>query len=158
MLPKWVKKTKLYESALPLWDAYMTERKYRLTDGKKLSELKGCHKGQRCFIIGNGPSLKAEDLDKLQNEICFASNMIYKIYDQTSWRPTYYCNSDTRILKKMIFDPLFWNSGAKIHFFRDESRWQFTPSPPSSSVFFRLKEPSDIRTPAKFSTAINKQI
>jgi len=55
-----------------------------------LLEYKDIHKGKRAFLIGNGPSLKVEDLDKLQNEITFAANKIYLAYEQTKWRPTYY--------------------------------------------------------------------
>jgi len=42
----------------------------------------------RAFIIGNGPSLKAEQLDRLINEVTFGVNRIHLIYDQTKWRPT----------------------------------------------------------------------
>ena len=33
--------------------------------GKKLAKLKDSHKGELCFIIGNGPSLSVNDLNKL---------------------------------------------------------------------------------------------
>lgn len=59
---------------------------------------KNMHKGKRCFIIGNGPSLLPEDLDLLKNEITFAFNRIYYIFDQTEWRPTYYMCTDREIL------------------------------------------------------------
>lgn len=59
-----------------------------------LLSLKNKHKGHRCFIIGNGPSLKAEDLDKIKGEIAFASNKIFLIFKETSWRPTYYTAAD----------------------------------------------------------------
>lgn len=52
--------------------------------------LKNKHKGKRCFLIGNGPSLTAEDLDLLKGEITFASNRIYQLFDRTDWRPTYF--------------------------------------------------------------------
>lgn len=67
--------------------------------GKALAELKGKYTGQRCFIIANGPSLRAEDLDLLQErgEITFGMNRIYKMFDQTSWRPTYYVCEDELI-------------------------------------------------------------
>lgn len=55
-----------------------------------LKELKDKYKGQRCFIIGNGPSLTGQDLEMLKNEITFATNKIYQIFQLTSWRPTYY--------------------------------------------------------------------
>lgn len=34
------------------------------------------HAGERCFILGNGPSLKQQDLSKLENEIVFTCNQI----------------------------------------------------------------------------------
>jgi hypothetical protein len=70
------------------------------TNGKKLKGLKDIHKSRRCFIIGNGPSLTANDLDKLKNEISFAFNRIYYVFDQTDWRPTYYCSEDDKTIFK----------------------------------------------------------
>ncbi|MCM1089540.1 MAG: DUF115 domain-containing protein [Muribaculum sp.] len=52
--------------------------------------LKDKHKGQRCFLIGNGPSLTVKDLELLKGEVTFAANRIFKIFNDTSWRPTYY--------------------------------------------------------------------
>jgi hypothetical protein len=53
------------------------------------------HKNQRCFIIGNGPSLKHQDIGPLANEITFATNSFY-LHPAvgTSWQPSYYCLSD----------------------------------------------------------------
>jgi hypothetical protein len=67
----------------------------------RLMQFKDKHKGQRCFIIGNGPSLLASDLEKLKNEISFATNKIYLMFDQTSWRPSYYVIGDDRILRRI---------------------------------------------------------
>lgn len=58
---------------------------------KRLKEFKNQHYGERCFVIGNGPSLIASDLDLIKNEFTFAANKIYDIYDSTEWRPTYHC-------------------------------------------------------------------
>ena len=64
----------------------------------KYSEMikgyKNAFDGKRCFIIGNGPSLKAEDLDRLKGEITFGANRIYDIFDKTDWRPTFYIAND----------------------------------------------------------------
>ncbi|MCR4817539.1 MAG: DUF115 domain-containing protein [Fretibacterium sp.] len=54
-----------------------------------LRSYKNKYKGERCFIIGNGPSLCAEDLDKIKGEYSFAANRIYLIFDETEWRPTF---------------------------------------------------------------------
>lgn len=58
----------------------------------KLRALKGIKAGQSCFLIGNGPSLRAEDLELIGQKgyDSFAANKIYKIFDSTTWRPTYY--------------------------------------------------------------------
>ncbi len=71
-----------------------------------LKTLKNIHNGERCFIIGNGPSLTVEDLDRLkeENEICFASNRIFNLFDKTDWRPTYYCITDAALLRRLKDD------------------------------------------------------
>jgi hypothetical protein len=61
---------------------------------EKLLALKDIHRGKRIFIVGNGPSLTVDDLNKLKDEITFASNRITLIFDQTDWRPTYYTLCD----------------------------------------------------------------
>lgn len=62
--------------------------------------FKNKHKDERCFIIGNAPSLTVADLELLKNEITFASNQCYLLFDDTEWRPTYYTVADPLILKR----------------------------------------------------------
>ena len=52
----------------------------------RLEKLRESYKGQRCFIICNGPSLRAEDLTKIyeHGDLSIGINAIAKIYDQTS--------------------------------------------------------------------------
>ncbi|TVY05635.1 6-hydroxymethylpterin diphosphokinase MptE-like protein [Paenibacillus cremeus] len=68
--------------------------------GKSMKALKNIHLNKRCFIIGNGPSLRAKDLDKLKHEVTFAFNRIYYIFDRTDWRPMYYCSEDDKTIFK----------------------------------------------------------
>lgn len=58
-------------------------------------KFRNCHKGERCFVIGNGPSLKQQDLAPLANEITFVANYfhLHPIISE-SWQPKYYCLSD----------------------------------------------------------------
>lgn len=51
-----------------------------------MNQFKNIHKGERCFILGNGPSLKDVDLSLLENEITFGTNRIYL----ADFTPTYY--------------------------------------------------------------------
>lgn len=73
-----------------------------ITDNdRKLAALKDKHKGKRCFVLGNGPSLRISDLDKLKGEITIASNKIYLAFDQTEWRPTYYTVIDSLVVSNI---------------------------------------------------------
>lgn len=69
--------------------------------GKDLLAFKGIHKGEKCFVVGNGPSLMPQDLQTLhENNIkTFATNRIYNIFDKTDWRPYYYVSEDANVLR-----------------------------------------------------------
>ena len=69
--------------------------------GRQIKKLQGISNNNTCFIIGNGPSLSVDDLEKLHslNVPTFAANRIYKIFDKTSWRPTYYSCEDPVIIR-----------------------------------------------------------
>lgn len=69
--------------------------------GKEILQLKNKYTGRRCFMVGNGPSLRAEDLTVLHNnqEITFAFNRVYNIFEETAWRPTFYISQDEKMLK-----------------------------------------------------------
>lgn len=74
---------------------------YLTENDKKISRLKNVYAGKRCFLLGNGPSLKVQDIDRLfqNNDICFAANKIYLIFDQTLWRPDFYFFIDDSFLE-----------------------------------------------------------
>ena len=81
---------------IPHQQSHFSRTKY----GKQLALYKGKFTGKRCFLIGNGPSLRAEDLTRLREagEITFAFNRIYSIFDQTPWRPNFYISQDELML------------------------------------------------------------
>lgn len=56
----------------------------------RLKSFHNKHLGQRCFIMGNGPSLKNTDLSFLKNEITFGTNRIYMNFDQMGFETTYH--------------------------------------------------------------------
>lgn len=66
--------------------------------------LKGVHTGRRGFVIGNGPSLRIEDLDRLQGEVCIASNKIFLAFEATEWRPDYHTITDELVMPKVLVD------------------------------------------------------
>ena len=75
--------------------------KYR--DNRKIAEMKflqdnlkyeDCHKGERCFILACGPSIKQQDLTLLKGEICIAVSNFYVHKDYDIIRPRYHCVPD----------------------------------------------------------------
>ncbi|MHC1740446.1 MAG: 6-hydroxymethylpterin diphosphokinase MptE-like protein [Anaerolineaceae bacterium] len=69
---------------LRLLGAYPESRlnPWRRESIKKLNALRNSHSGERCFIIGNGPSLKNTDLLKLKNEFTFGMNRFYLAFPE----------------------------------------------------------------------------
>lgn len=66
---------------------------YPLTaNEKRLIAFKNKHRGERVFIIGNGPSLNKCDLSLLGNEYSFGVNSIFL---KDGFMPTYYVVEDT---------------------------------------------------------------
>lgn len=67
----------------------------------KLKSFKDKHKGKRCFIVCNGPSLKDIDFSLLKNEITFGMNRIYLMKEQNGFEPTYLgcVDKDSQILQ-----------------------------------------------------------
>lgn len=61
---------------------------------KKILKLRENEINKRCFIVGSGPSLTKEQLDKIIGEVSFGSNRIYKMFEVSNWRPKYYVIQD----------------------------------------------------------------
>lgn len=78
---------------------------YWSENSRRLAAYRNRFKGQRCFLIGNGPSLTMADLEKLKGEVSFGCNLIYKTFDSTDWRPTFLCLSE-QVLARTISDEL----------------------------------------------------
>lgn len=53
-----------------------------------------CVGKQRCFVIGNGPSLNKTDLTKLAGEVTFAVNGFFLKVPEIGWKPTFYVVED----------------------------------------------------------------
>lgn len=64
-----------------------------------ISNQKNKYYGKRAFIVATGPSLLMSDLDLLKDEITIGVNKIYRAYNKTSFRPTYYMALDPTIQK-----------------------------------------------------------
>jgi hypothetical protein len=59
------------------------------------NELEGMYHGEEILIVGNGPSLSHEDIEKLSFDYSFGIRRINQIYEKTQWRPDFYFCGNT---------------------------------------------------------------
>ncbi|MGH6944716.1 MAG: 6-hydroxymethylpterin diphosphokinase MptE-like protein [Geminicoccaceae bacterium] len=67
---------------------------------RRLQAYRDRHQGERCFIIGNGPSLNRIDLTPLRTEVTFGLNRIYLLSGRLGFRPTYYVCVNRLVLEQ----------------------------------------------------------
>jgi hypothetical protein len=73
---------------------------WRQASIRNLAALKNIHRGQRAFIIGNGPSLKNTDLGKLKGEYTFGLNRIYLLFPKLGFTTTYYLSINDLVIEQ----------------------------------------------------------
>ncbi len=73
---------------------------WRLLFSKKLLKYKNIHKGETCFIIGNGPSLNRMDLRPLANHYTFGLNKIYLMFDKVDLNLSYLVSVNMEVIKQ----------------------------------------------------------
>jgi hypothetical protein len=90
---------------------------------KQIHNYRDNHRGQRCFIIGNGPSLRKTDLSLLEQEITFGLNRIYLIFPELGFQTTYLLSVNDLVIEqcahefKVLNIPKFftWRSRRYLH-------------------------------------------
>ena len=65
----------------------------------RIKKFKDIHKGQRCFIIGTGPSLNKTNLSLIKDEIIFGVNTLYRGLQKFGISCKYYAVSDVDVWK-----------------------------------------------------------
>jgi len=78
--------------------SFQTDKRF-IAYEKKINEFHDKHKGQRCFVVGTGPSLNKTKLELLENEIVFGVNTFYKAMKQYTVPCTYYLLGDFHVLE-----------------------------------------------------------
>lgn len=68
----------------------LRHRKWLDTEAARLEEFRNRHRGEDCFIIGNGPSLKSMQLELLNEYHTFGLNKIYLLFERTGLSTDYH--------------------------------------------------------------------
>ncbi|MBI2259908.1 MAG: DUF115 domain-containing protein [Flavobacteriia bacterium] len=153
-----------YFGSVPKWKQFFISLRYILASKgiilnrnvRQLKKIKNSHQGQRCFIIGNGPSLNKMDLTKLKNEITFGVNAIYLNYEKMNFHPTYYVVEDIFVAEDRA-DEINNYKQPKIKFFGNYLRKYIKKD--EKTVFMNLiRNYSDIDNFPYFSTNCLKDL
>ena len=91
-----------------------TQAIYASYNYRKLKTFRGIHWGQRCFVIGNGPSINTMDLSKLEDEVTIGCN---RIYLNNRITPRYYCLEDALLLSEVADELERWDAEDTVKFF-----------------------------------------
>lgn len=116
---------------LPHSVAWMGYSSLAKINRSRLNCFKDKHIDERCFIMGNGPSLANMDLTLLKDEITFGLNRIYLLFDTIPFLPTYYVSVNELVLEQFALDiktlsmPKFINWNSRNHFGKVDSTTNF---------------------------------
>lgn len=114
----------------------------------RLQALKDIHRGERCFIIGNGPSLKQTDLSRLSKEYSIGMNRFYLAYPELGFTNTYYLSINDLVIEQCAADirdlplPVFVSWRAR--------KWL----PPAENIYYLFTT----YTGPKFATSIASRL
>ncbi|MBC2776036.1 hypothetical protein [Parasphingopyxis marina] len=85
----------------------------------RLHAMKDKFAGETAWLIGNGPSVRIEDLDRLEGRLCFAFNRFYLAYGDTRLRPQFTISGDRQMIED-FGDEMLERSGGTLCFAQDE--------------------------------------
>jgi len=103
---------------------------FTVKNRKGIERFKDIHKGKRCFLIANGPSLKGIDFSLLKNEFTIGLNRIYMMKEQNGFMPNYLACVDMDAQLLQFFDdynsldiPCFYNWQIRHKFSNSENQY-----------------------------------
>jgi hypothetical protein len=98
-----IKNGRDFISRLPeIPDAYF--HPWRCESIQKLQQYENKYQGERCFIIGNGPSLRNTDLTKLRKEYTFGMNRIYLAFPEMGFPTTFFVSINDLVIEQTAAD------------------------------------------------------
>jgi len=71
---------------------------------QRLTDLQDRYVGERCFLIGNGPSLQEMDLSLLKNEFTFGMNRIYLAFEDWGFQSSFLVSVNDLVIEQCSRD------------------------------------------------------
>jgi len=121
-----------------LWSAAYAMYRRGYIENQALSKSEyfaDMNKGREAFLIGNGPSVRVEDLIEIKNAgyVTFCFNRINLIYENSDFRPDYVTSSDEQMISDFGAEMAAANRGRMIFVSKEN------PRQPESFWFFLKK-------------------
>jgi hypothetical protein len=88
-----------------LWPS-ATFHPWRRQSIHRLAAMKDLHKGERCVIVGNGPSLKGTDVSLIRDEYTFGMNRIYLAFPEWGFQTSYFVSVNSLVIEQCAEDIL----------------------------------------------------
>lgn len=130
--------TPLWNVARRLWQGLNHARQWPLAafhperrrSIRQLDALKDVHRGERCFILGNGPSLAKTDISLLKDEFTFGMNRVYLAFPDWGFPTSYFLSVNDLVIEQCAADIL----ALPVPKFLSWRSRRFLPSP-SEAIF-----------------------
>ena len=71
-----------------------------LDSNQRLKKYQNMYNGERCFVIGNGPSLKNTDLSLLKDEYTFGMNRIYLAFEELGFQTSFLVSVNDLVIEQ----------------------------------------------------------
>lgn len=85
-------------------DLEATYHPWRRAVNARLRPMRDQHRGQRCFVIGNGPSLRNTDMSKLRDEYTFGLNRIYLMFPELGFETSFFVSINDLVIEQSAAD------------------------------------------------------
>lgn len=77
---------------------------WRRASLRQLANLKDSHRGQRAFILGNGPSLSHTNVRLLKGEQSFGMNRVYLAFPEWGFQTSYFLSVNDLVIEQSAAD------------------------------------------------------
>jgi hypothetical protein len=115
---------------------------------RRIREFRDAYKGRRCFIIGNGPSLRRMDLSPLRDEVTFGLNRIYLLFEELGFSTTFLVAINRLVLEQAAQEVTAVDSTVFLNW------WSRHHVPPNRDpIYLRVTSAKP-----RFSTAVDRGI
>lgn len=103
-------------------------------DHRKLEAMRDLHQGERCVIVGNGPSLNSTRLEYLSGEVTIATNGIFYKTEESGFMPTFFVVEDTSVMQENLDRIIDYDPEYKLF----PAQYRSLHPPGERTLFFRM--------------------